>query len=214
MSTPLVVVGAGGFGRETLDVVESINRCSPNPRFEILGVVDDSPSAENLARLKARDVPHLGTVAEWLGGTRHAHYLIGIGDPAAREQVAAYFDGVGQVAAIAIHPASTIGSVTEIGPGSVICGGVQVSTGVTLGKHVHLNPNATVGHDARLDDFVSVNPSATISGSVRVGRRTLVGAGAVVLQGLTLGTDVMVGASACVVKDVLDATVVKGVPAR
>ena len=214
MSTPLVVVGAGGFGRETLDVVESINRCSPNPRFEILGVIDESPSAENLARLKVRDVPYLGTVAEWLGGTRHAHYLIGIGDPAAREQVAAHFDGAGQVAAIAIHPASTIGSVTKIGPGSVVCGGVQVSTGVTLGKHVHLNPNATVGHDARLDDFVSVNPSATISGSVRVGRRTLVGAGAVVLQGLTLGTDVTVGASACVVKDVLDATVVKGVPAR
>lgn len=214
MSIPLVVVGAGGFGRETLDVVESINRSSPAPRFEVLGVVDENPSAENLARLSARGVTYLGTVAAWLGTRRQAHYLIGVGDPAARKQVAAVFDAAGQVAAIAIHPAATIGSVSGIGLGSVVCGGVQVSTGVMLGKHVHLNPNATVGHDALLEDFVSINPSATISGSVRVGNGTLVGAGAVVLQGLTLGSRVTVGASACVVKDVLDGKTVKGVPAR
>ena len=64
-----MVVGAGGFGRETLDVVESINRSSPAPRFEVLGVVDENPSAENLARLSARGVTYLGTVAAWLGGS-------------------------------------------------------------------------------------------------------------------------------------------------
>ena len=41
MSTPLVVVGAGGFGRDTLDVVEAVNAVTT--RFEILGVLDDDP---------------------------------------------------------------------------------------------------------------------------------------------------------------------------
>ena len=56
MTTPIVVVGAGGFGRETLDVVEAVNAAASQPAFEVLGVVDDAPSAENLVRLKSREV--------------------------------------------------------------------------------------------------------------------------------------------------------------
>ena len=60
MAEPLVVVGASGFGRETLDVAEAINAAAPLPVWDILGVVDDNPSQVNLLRLKERDVAHSG----------------------------------------------------------------------------------------------------------------------------------------------------------
>lgn len=213
MSTPLVVVGAGGFGRETLDVVEAINGALPEPTFELVGVVDANPSAENIARLTARGTSYLGTDSAWLAGGNRAQYLIGVGSPKARRRVDDAFRAAGLIAAVAIHPSAIIGSMAKIGAGSVICGGVQVSTNVTLGRHVHLNPNATVGHDSVLNDFVSINPAATISGEVVVGTGTLVGAGAVVLQGLSLGEGALIGASACVIRNVVDYAVVKGVPA-
>ena len=214
MSTPLIIVGAGGFGRETVDVVESINRAAREPVFDILGIVDADPTDENLLRLKARGVPYIGTVSDWLASGNSAKYLIGVGDPGARQRIDEAFCAVGRDAAVAIHPSAAIGSAAAIGDGSIICGGVQVSTNVALGRHVHLNPNATIGHDSVLNAFVSINPAATISGEVSIGTRTLVGAGAVVLAGLRIGPDALIGANACVVRDVGEATTVKGVPAR
>jgi len=214
MSTPLVVIGAGGFGRETLDVVEAMNRAALLPVFELLGVVDANPSEQNLSRLCARGIRYLGTDIEWLASGNQARYLIGIGNPKTRERVDHDWRHAGLLAAIAVHPAATIGSQSMLGEGVIICAGVQVSTNVRLGRHVHLNPNATVGHDTALEEFVSVNPAATLSGDATVGRRALVGAAAVVLQGLAVGEDAVVGASACVVHDVPPGTTVKGVPAR
>ena len=210
----VVVVGAGGFGRETLDVIEAWNASARGEPLRVAGVADDAPSELSLARLAARGVAHLGPVAEVLAMEPADHYLIGIGAGTAKEQIAAQFDGAGWSAASVVHPAASIGSVSRLGPGAIVCGGVQVSTNVELGRHVHLNPNATVGHDAVLADFVSVNPGAIVSGEVRIGVRTLIGAGAVVLQGLAIGADATVGASACVTRDVADGLVVMGVPAR
>lgn len=214
MTTPLVVVGVGGFGRETLDVVEAVNEASDTLVFEILGVLDSSPSDVNLARLAARGIPFLGSEDAWLEENGKAEYLIGIGSPALRREVDEKFAAAGLSAATVAHPTSTVGSSVTFGAGTVVCAGVQISTNVTIGRHAHLNPNVTIGHDTNLGDFVSINPAATISGDVLVGARTLVGAGAVVLQGLTLGADVLVGASACVVNDIDPGITVKGIPAK
>ena len=214
MSIALIIVGAGGFGRETLDVVEAINAASPVAAFDVLGVVDASPSALNLARLAERRIPWLGTFDELSRLARSTQFLIGVGSPQARERIAAEMTQLGFTAGTAIHPAAQVGSASSIDAGSVICAGAQVSTNVTLGKHVHVNPNATIGHDTILESFVSINPGAIVSGDVVVEERALVGAGAVVLQGLRVGSDSLVGASACVVRDVPRACTVKGVPAK
>ena len=214
MSDPIVIVGAGGFGRETIDVLQDINEYSAISRFELLGVLDDSPSAANLERLEARGVPWLGSVRSWIDGSHSAQYVIAIGNPSIRKTVARQFEFASQTPATLLHPRSMVGSGGMIGEGSVICGGVHISTNVGIGRHVHLNPNATIGHDSVLEDFVSVNPAGVISGDVRVGAKSLVGAGAVVLQGLRLGAGCLVGASACVVTDVSPGQIVMGVPAR
>ena len=111
-----------------------------------------------------------------------------------------------------VHPSASVGTMTVWADGVVVCGGPQVSTNVRLGRHVHVNPNATIGHDSILESFVSINPAATISGDVHVRSRTLIGAGAIVLQGLSIGADTTVGAGAVVTRNVPDGVVVKGVP--
>lgn len=214
MTVPLVLIGAGGFGREALDVVSAMNAASPDPVFELLGVIDSGPSELNLARLAALGVPHLGSETEWLERGQHAEYAIGIGDPEVRSRLSATFDGNGLSAATLVHPTAVIGSRSVLDPGVIICAGVQVSTNVHLKRHVHLNPSVTIGHDCTLDPFVSVNPGAVVSGEVAVGEGALIGSGAVVLQGLSVGAGSTVGAAACVVGNVHPGAIVKGVPAR
>jgi sugar O-acyltransferase (sialic acid O-acetyltransferase NeuD family) len=211
---PLVVIGAGGFGREALDVVEAMNRAVATPIFDVLGVVDDSPSAVNLDRLARRGVKYLGTVDGWLADSAEAGYVLGVGAPSARQRLDQRLAGAGLEPVTVVHPAAGTGSELRLGAGAVICAGAQVSTNVEIGRQVHLNPNVTIGHDAVLEDYVSVNPGAIVSGECRIGRGTLVGAGAVVLQGLSVGDGSLVGAAACVTRDVPPATTIKGVPAR
>ena len=60
----VVVVGASGFGRECLDVLDAM--VAAGSAVEVAGVVDDGPSELNLERLTARGVGHLGTMDGWL----------------------------------------------------------------------------------------------------------------------------------------------------
>ena len=212
MAEPLVIVGAGGFGRETLDVAEAMNAAATGePVWEILGVVDDSPSELNLERLRDRGVPFLGALEDL---PSNAAVAIGVGSPQTRRGIAERLAGPGSSFATLIHPTAVIGSRSTLGEGSIVCALVSLGTNVTVGHQVHLNPGCVIGHDTELADFVSINPAAAISGDCRIGARTLIGVAGVVINQVTVGADAVVGGSACVVRDVPPGSTVKGVPAR
>lgn len=213
MAKPLVIVGAGGFGREVIDVVRAVNEAADEPLWELLGVVDRAPSDINRNRLATLGVRHLGGL-DRLSEMRGASVLIGVGMPTARAEIARLIDRAGLSSPSLVHPTAVVGSECQVADGIVVCAHVVIGTNVGLGRHAHLNPHAVIGHDSVLRDFVSVNPNATISGDCFIEDRVLVGAGAVVLEGLRVGRCAVVGGSACVVRDVTPGTVVKGVPAR
>lgn len=213
MAEPLVIVGAGGFGRETADVVEAINAAAAEPVWALLGMIDDSPSDANLGLLADRQIPYLGTRQE-LVPEPGCFYVIGIGSPRVRMGLAGEMDTAGFVAATLIHPLASLGSQVRVGGGSVICAGARLTTNIDLGRHVHVNPNCTIGHDTKLGDFVSLNPASSISGDCAIEEGCLIGVGAVVLNQRRVGRNSVVGAAACVVHDVAESVTVKGVPAR
>jgi len=215
MTSPerVAVVGASGFGRECLDVLEAM--AAAGAPVEVAGVVDDGPSELNLQRLSARGVSYLGTVEEWLTTVDGEwRYVLGVGSPEVRRWLVTRLEDAGARPFTAIHPTATFGARCELGEGVVVCAGVAVSNNVRLGNHVHLNPNATIGHDALLGEFVSVNPGAVISGEVTIGAGTLVGAAATILQNLSVGDGTVVGAGAVVTTHVPAGVTAKGVPAR
>lgn len=209
----VVVVGASGFGRESLDVLEAMQAAGSN--LEIVGVVDDGISELNRARLSDRGVAYLGTTEDWLASNPDGQkFILGIGNTKVRRMLVEKLEAHGLQAFTAIHPTAVIGSLSAFDEGVVVCSGAVISTNVRLEKHVHINPSVTIGHDTVVREFASVNPAAVLSGDVVVQTEVLVGASATVLQQLIVGHGTTVGAGALVTKNVPPNMVVKGVPAR
>lgn len=209
---PLVIVGFGGFGREVQDVVDAVN-AGGSEAVELVGFLDDGEP--DPALLAAAEVPHLGGVTALERLPRDVDYVIAVGAGTVRRRIDDYATGVGRAAATLIHPSARIGRrLVKIGPGSIICANVSVTTNIVLGRHVHLNLGVTVGHEAALGDFVTVNPNASISGGVVLEDEVTIGTCACVVQGLTVGARTTVGAGAAVVKDLPAEVTAVGVPAR
>ena len=210
-AAPIVVIGAGGFGREVHDVIVAINAASAEPVWHFLGFIDDgTPDQQLLGRRNAR---HPGGTNELpsMGGT---FYAIGVGNPVARRRLAEQADAAGLRAATLVHPSATMGLDVEVGEGSIICSHVSITTNVRIGRHVHLNLNVTVGHDSTLRDFVTINPGTTVSGNVTLDEDVTMGTNSTVIQGLRIGRGATVGAGAAVIRDLPPGVVAVGVPAR
>lgn len=208
--TPLVIVGAGGFGREVLDIVEAVN--GVEPIFDFLGFMDDDRH-KDLELTGRRGAAFLGPI-DVLAGIA-ASYVIGIGSPASRRLVDENIASWRSRRSISlIHPSATVASEVILGPGAIVAAGARLSTNLRIGRQFQANPNATVGHDCRIGDYVSLSPGAHISGDVRLGDGVLIGAGAVVIQGCSVGDGSIIGAGAVVVRDVAPGVTAVGVPAR
>lgn len=203
---PLVIIGAGGHGREVLDVA----RHARSPLHSFLGfLADEEPDSRLLAQVGAT---WLGPIAEL--EAIDADYVIAIGDPATRSAIHDRATGWGRSAASLWHATAHRADDVRWEPGTVVLANASVTSNVRLGLHVHINLNATVAHDCTLGDYVTVNPGANINGDVTIGEAATVGSGAVIRQGITIGAGATVGAGAAVVRDVAPGITVVGVPAR
>jgi sugar O-acyltransferase (sialic acid O-acetyltransferase NeuD family) len=195
---PLYLVGAGGVGRETLDMALAAG-------VPVTAFLDD-----RLAGQRIRERPVLAPAEAPKG----AHFAVAIAESHARRSLSARLEGLGLTPMSLVHPRAVVAPVSVLGGGNLVQANSFVSSSVHTGAHCQIHYNATVGHDTVLDDFVSVFPGANVAGSVRLGAGSTIGSNAVVLQGITVGAGAFVGAGAVVTRDVDPGCVVTGAPAR
>lgn len=208
MSRPLVIVGAGGFGREVAQLVRDLARAGDDTA--LLGFVDGDAALRGAA---PGGLPVLGD-DDWLIARTDVDAACGIGLPAIRRRVATRLAAAGIAFVRLVHPAASVGDTVDLGPGSIVCAGAVVTADVHTGPHVQINPCAAVMHDVRLGAFTTVAPGATLCGGVAVGELCLIGAGAVIRPGVRVGPGATVGVGAVVTRDVADGATVAGSPAR
>jgi sugar O-acyltransferase (sialic acid O-acetyltransferase NeuD family) len=212
VTIPLVIVGAGGFGRELVDLVEAINTTTPGEVYDLIGFVDGDPDERDLVLDMAPLLGGDAVLAELPNDTR---YVVAITDVPARVRIDALATSLGLTPATLVHPQASVGRWhVEFGPGTIIGALAAVTTNVRTGRHTHVHYAATIAHDVELGDYVTVSPGAHISGAVRVGARAFIGSGAAVRQGTSIGDDAIIGLGAAVVQDVPAGATFVGVPAR
>lgn len=210
----LVIVGAGGQGREALDTVEALNAVGPAPVWRFLGfLADDDRTADLLA---ARGAAVIGPVSRLGDGSLEpdAEVVVAIGDPAVRRRVAEEAAAAGRRAATLVHPSAQVGSQAVLEEGAYVGPAAVLTTNVRVGRHVIVNIAATLSHDVVVGDYATVGPGSHLAGNVRVGDGADLGIGVVARPGSSVGADAVVGAGAVVIGDLPAGVVAYGVPAQ
>lgn len=204
----LVIIGAGGHGRELVGIVEAIN--AERQTWNLLGFLADGEAHRE--RAEALGLEILG--GDEMMATLGCAYVVGIGNPRTRQRLDLRAEAAGGTPVELRHPGAVVGRATTFGPGCVLAAGAVVTTNVVLGRSVHLNVGASVSHDCRLGDYTILAPGARLAGGVCTGTGVDIGIGAVARPAVTIGDWAVAGAGAAVVGNVDAGAVVVGVPAR
>ncbi|MEY8688681.1 MAG: acetyltransferase [Leptothrix sp. (in: b-proteobacteria)] len=211
-TTPIVIFGAGGFGREVLQLIHDINRSSPSgPIWQPLGFVVDPEYVDD--RLN-NGLPIVGSPC-WLETRPDVHVVLAVGAPAVRLRTVNDWKQVAASRyATLVHPRAWVGDHVAIGAGSIICAGALITTNISIGQHVHVNIGCTIGHDAVLDDFVTLNPSVNVSGNVHLGTGVDVGTRSVLIPHADVGEWSILGAGSVATKPLPSNVTAVGSPAK
>lgn len=203
----IVIVGAGGFGREVAWLIERINTVKPT--WNILGAVDEDPSKE---------FGRYGVVGndEWLlSHEGPIAVAVAVGGARLRKRICERLRANPRVEfPNLIDPSVMYADDLELGVGNIVCAGTIVTVGVAIADFCIVNLDCTIGHDARLDDYVTLYPSVNVSGTTALGECVEIGTGSQIIQLKSVGEGSIVGAGAVVSGDIPAHCTAVGVPAR
>jgi len=237
----ILIVGAGGFGREVLQWARD---AWPECSDRLAGFLSADRGALDAfdAGLGVIETPEAYEPQPGDG------LLLGIGVPYTRRQVAESLLARGARFLTLVHPTAIVAASATVGVGAILCPYAIASDSCHIGRFVLMNYHTSLGHDASAGAFAVLSPYATLGGNAhveddvflgpgvtftndptprahvrksgpellgtRVRHGATLGARVTVVCGTEIGAHAFVAAGAVVTRDIAPHTLVTGVPAR
>lgn len=169
----IIIVGAGGMGREVLAVLKNINTVSPS--WNVLGFVDDGKQVgEEVNGVKVLGgVEYLNTIPQ------ETACCIAISLPKARKVIKNKISNPKITFPTIIHPSVIISDdeFVSYGKGCLLLINTVFTTNIALGDFVIVNAGAIINHDAEINSFSTIMPGVNISTGAKVGEGCYIGTG-------------------------------------
>lgn len=205
--TRLVIIGAGGFGREVLGIARDIGA------FDVVGFLDQDLSLYGTVIDGCAVLGDDGALAD-LARRSVSCACVALGEPRARKRA---FDACRQLGLdlpTLVHPNAYLSPQARLGQGDVLYPGCVVMPGCVIGNGVLINAGVTIGHEATIADFCNLNPGVRLGGRVTLREGVFVGMGACLRERVTVAENAVIGAGSVVLHDVSPNATCYGVPAR
>ena len=208
MLKDLIIIGAGGVGRETALIVEDINNKSRE--WNLLGFVDDYKEiGEDINGYKV------------LGGNdyinnyeKEVYVVCAIANYNIKKSIIEKIKNNNVKFANIIHPSVNLNKTVDIGNGCIVYENSIITANINIGNHVIVSPKCGIGHDSIIKDYCSLLWNVNVSGNVVLEEGVTMGSGSTIIQGKIVGYGSFIGAGAVVIEDINEESVAVGVPTR
>lgn len=201
----LIIVGAGGLGRELLTYVEF-----DNPIFSFKGFLDDRI---NILDKTPRSPGIIGTPDTFVP-SKNQVFMVAIGKPKDRERYTINLRNQAVDFAHLVHPLAHVSDNLRIGAGTILGPRVGVSVDVRIGSFSFIQEYTVLGHDVQIGDWCQINSHCTLAGNCQIGNYVEIGPNCVITSGAVLEDGVSVAPGSVVYGRIKSGMTVLGNPAR
>lgn len=205
----MVVIGAGGFAKELIDILINNEYTRENLYF-----FDNTNSAkESFYGFK---ILHSIKEVEQVFREISNEFCLGIGTPKARYDLNKKFEQIGGKLTTIISTNAVVGKFdVKIASGACIMSSTTISNGVSIGKGSLINADVLAGHDVIIGKFCDISPGVMITGYVQIGSYVSIGTGVSVMPKVKIGDNSFIAAGSVVANDIPENSMVVGiVPSR
>lgn len=204
----LIIIGAGGFGREFLSYAIDMMETG-NCEWRIKGFINDDLNA-----LDGFDTGYqiLGPITDHTV-EENAVYVCAIGDGKARIAIGKRLQEKGAKFLNFIHPTAKIRERVKMGVGNIFCPNSSVNPDVSIGDFVLVNGYSGLAHDCIVGNGCTICSFCDVTGHCNLGEGVFLGSSAVITPGRTIGDYAKISAGAVVFTHVKPGKTMLGNPA-
>lgn len=204
----LIIIGAGGCGREVLQWAKDINKIEH--RWHIKGFIDDNMAA--LKGMKCTEVI-LSRIDEYEIEAED-EFVCCIGNSSVRKSIMENLKSKGAVFTTLIHPTAVLADSCILGEGVIIYPFALISDNAVIGDGGIINMYSSVAHDSKLGTYCTISAHCDITGMCTLGNNVFMGTTSNIVPGTKVGDDVYICAGSTVMTRVKSGRKVFGNPAK
>lgn len=204
----IVIIGAGGVGREVSLIIQQINELEQT--WNLLGFIDDN--TDNWGKV-INGYSVIGGIDSLEFLSNDTYIVIAIANYKVKKNIVNKINNKFKFATI-VHPKVWIHDYMTVGEGTIIYEGAILTANIEIGNHVIISPKCGVGHDSIIKDYVSLLWNVNVSGNDLIEEGVMMGSGSTVIQGKKIGKGSIIGAGAVVVNDIESFSTAVGVPGK
>ena len=204
----IILVGGGGHCKACIDVIEQENK------FQIYGILD---LPENLGNdiLGYKIIGNDDDIAKY--AQEGYNFLITIGhlvNPNLRIKLFNNLKKNGDDLSIIISPNAYVSKHSTIGNGTIVMHQAIVNTNSIIGENCIINNKALIEHDCKIGVNTHISTNAVVNGTCNIGNNCFIGSSSVIKNNTNICDNTIIGAGAVVTKDITEAGVYVGSPAK
>jgi sugar O-acyltransferase (sialic acid O-acetyltransferase NeuD family) len=208
MVSKIAIYGAGGLGKEVLQVIRK--NCAAGRSVDCVAFVVDEAFYTDA---EISGIP-VFTNFHAIAKNDDVFFVVAIGDPGVRARTAAVIQSaIGQRFASVVDEQVWLGDAI-IGFGTIVLGMCSLTVNVSIGNHVLVNPGCTIAHDTVVEDFATISPGTHLAGSAHLEEGCMLGIGVSVAPKVRIGRWSILGAGTVAISDIPSNVTAVGVPAQ
>ena len=203
----IVIVGAGGFGREIHDLLPEFLTDRAYRFKGYLGKDQGVGEDADVAKLTIDD-------PESYVPASSDRFVLAIGNMDARKRTVESLVSKGAQFISLIHPRSLVSRSAQLGTGVIVYPFAVVSNETQIGDYAKLNYYASAGHNVIVGRYSLLAPYATVNGFSVLEECVYMSTHSTVAPMVTVGDRSKVSANSAVMRNVPPNSLVHGVPGR